>query len=124
MKLNDFNADYFDDGSVCDSDIILEAKKIIDDQLIKTIPNMAAYMVADGCSNTMSGNRQFSFSGLAEIFNVSVDWIKEHEEDIETAIRCYSQVVDDGDGVWIYDEDGDRYFDLNFFTGYCALEED
>lgn len=86
--------------------------------LIEAIAN---YMVVTGARETSEGNWCFYFSDLAEKFQVTVDWLKQKEDDIKTEIWNSGAVVDDGDGIWVYDQDGDRVFDLNFFTDYCGL---
>lgn len=123
MRLDDFNADYFDDGSMCDGEIITMARELIENQLKMTAQNMASYMVATGCSSTMSGNRIFSFNELSDMFNVSVDWIKKNEDKIIKLILSHSQVMD-GDGLWVYNETDERFFDLNFYGNYCGIETD
>lgn len=80
--------------------------------LVEAIAN---YMVVEGCSCTMSGNRHFEFKDIAGHFNITLERLMELKDDIVDELHSKAQITDDG--VWT-DED----FDLLFWGGYCNID--
>lgn len=82
--------------------------------LVEAIAN---YMVVTGCAETTSGNRIFSFEGIAEHFHISIGKVKELEDKIVDSLYNCPQVCDEN-GVWT---DNDE-FSIMFYGNYCDVD--
>lgn len=82
--------------------------------LVEAIAN---YMVVVGCAETTSGNRIFSFKGIAEHFHITIEKVKELEDKIVDALYECPQVCDEN-GVWTNDDE----FNILFYGNYCDVE--
>ncbi|SEP81007.1 hypothetical protein SAMN04487977_101493 [Treponema bryantii] len=78
---------------------------------------IANYMVVKGCAGTTSGNRIFTFKGIAERFDITVDKVRELEDSIVDKLYECAQVCDEN-GVWT-DEDE---FNILFYGNYCDVD--
>ena len=80
--------------------------------LIEAIAN---YMVVVGCAETTSGNRIFSFEGIADHFHITLERLKELEDRILDSLYGCSQVCGE---VWT---DGEE-FNVMFYGNYCDVD--
>ena len=85
-----------------------------DELLVEAIVN---YMVVQGCAETTSGTRIFSFQDIAEHFDITLDKVKELEDKIVDSLYSCPQVCDEN-GVWTFGQE----FNIGFYGNYCDVD--
>lgn len=88
----------------------------MDDNLMER--QIADYMVKYGTENTNYGAWVFEVDELAKKFDVTEEWIQEHEDGIMSELYLREEVADverelSGNDMTI------TLFDVNFYTDYC-----
>lgn len=84
------------------------------------IEHIAYYMYFEGTKRTLEGDYIFDFEDLACQFNVTVDWLEAHFDDIAEILISHQGVLE----VWGEEETGEKCFDINFGTAYCGIENE
>jgi len=80
---------------------------------------IANYMVVMGTASTTTGNRIISYDDICRHFEITRERLMELKDKIVDELYTKVQICDEN-GIWM-EEDG---FNLMFFLGYCAVEED
>ena len=80
--------------------------------LIEAIAN---YMVVNGCAETTSGNRIFSFEDIAEHFSITLEKVRESVDKILDVLYNCAQVCGE---IWV---DCDE-FSIMFYGNYCDVD--
>lgn len=81
--------------------------------------SIANWCTVNGAALTISGNRCFYASEIAEHFGVEENYISEHRDAI---LECINrEIVSEAD---IFVEDGALVVDLTFYGDYCAVDFD
>lgn len=88
----------------------------MDDNLMER--QIADYMVKYGTENTNYGTWVFEVDELAKKFDVTEEWIQEHEDGIMSELYLREEVADverelSGNDMTI------TLFDVDFYTNYC-----
>lgn len=78
------------------------------------------YMYFEGTKRTLEGNYIFNFENLSKKFDVTVNWLETHFDDIAEALISHPGVLE----VWGEEETGEKCFDITFGTAYCGLENE
>ena len=92
------------------------SNQLEDKLLVEAIAN---YMVVVGCASTTTCNRWFYFTELAEHFHITVERLKELQNDIIDELYSKEQIMDE-EGALI--DEKEQAFDLMFFGNYCNVE--
>ena len=73
---------------------------------LQLFKNIADWITEIGLDRTTTGNYYVCFSDIAEIFRVSVDWIKKHTSDIEDYfdydVVSECEIDHESFGMWFY----------------------
>lgn len=79
---------------------------------------IADYMVKHGTENTNYGTWVFEVDELAKKFDVTEEWIQEHDDGIMSELYL-RQEVEDVEQTWAGSDWHLENFDVDFYTDYC-----
>lgn len=88
----------------------------MDDNLMER--QIADYMVKYGTENTNYGAWVFEVDELAKKFDVTEEWIQEHDDGIMSELYL-RQEVEDVEQTWAGSDWHLENFDVDFYTDYC-----
>lgn len=88
----------------------------MDDNLMER--QIADYMVKYGTENTNYGAWVFEVDELAKKFDVTEEWIQEHDDGIMSELYLRQEVEDVGQ-TWAGSDWHLENFDVDFYTDYC-----
>lgn len=88
----------------------------MDDNLMER--QIADYMVKYGTENTNYGAWVFEVDELAKKFDVTEEWIQEHDDGIMSELYL-RQEVEDVERTWAGSDWHLENFDVDFYTDYC-----